>query len=157
MYPICLDDWVELFVPLSKEGMTAWLQREDRLRLPVTTDGLSNLVWKWVLDYPIVDLKVYKTNKTNVEAMILQLLAAQFIATKDKSDGVYWTIVREESKDAYPLYWCINGDHWIGVHLLPTGHQRPINPTLYISDRNFTKNNSLDTNQSLDNSNTVCR
>ena len=120
-----------MFLPLSKEGVTAFLEPEDGLRLPATTAGLINLVWKneyWT--QRIFDLKVYKTSKTKIEAIFLQLLAVRFIAAKCKDDGVYWVIEREESRRPYPPYRYLNGDNWIGVHLISAGQKRSVPLTL---------------------------
>ena len=84
---------------------------------------LIDLVWeKEYWTNCIFDLKVYKTNQTNIEAMFLQLLAARFIVAKQHNHAHIWTIAREESNDPYPPYCYISSKNWAGVNFLPTSH-----------------------------------
>ena len=124
MCSICLGEYDEFFLPLSKEGVISFFQREDGLRDLATEQGLLNLVWKneyWTTR--IFDQKVYQTHKYNIEAMFLQLLAARFIAAKCTDDGIHWMIGREDSTAAYPPYRYIAEVNWAGINLLPTNYR----------------------------------
>ena len=83
-------------------------------------EGLLSLVWKnehWT--QAIVDLKLCQTKKYHIEAMFLQLLAAQFISAEVIDKELRWTIGREDTMEKYPPFTCTNETNWLGIHLLP--------------------------------------
>ena len=77
---ICTGENLKFFLPVSKSGLIEFIQLEDGLRSLATADALINLVCKneqWT--DKIFNMKVHGTRKYQVEAVFLQLIAAQMI------------------------------------------------------------------------------
>ena len=122
---ICTGDYQTLFKPLCRAGVTMFLEREDGLRGPASVGTLVSLVWKnpfWTTT--IFDVKMYKTAKYHIEAMFLQLIAAQFLVAVAVDGELHWKIGQENTTAQYPPFRYRATKNWAGVHLLPEDHVR---------------------------------
>jgi hypothetical protein len=84
---VCDGSWAHYVLPLSRKGVSLFLEREDGLRSASTVKELWDLVWKkeqWMS--MIFKVAVYLIKNYNVEAMVLQLIAARFLEAKQNKD-----------------------------------------------------------------------
>lgn len=84
---VCSGEWKHTFLSLRKDGLISFFQRCEGIPCDATLDNLMKLVWKeehWI--HSIFDRAMSTVNKYNVEAMFLQLIAAELISLQQR-DG----------------------------------------------------------------------
>jgi hypothetical protein len=119
--PVCACTFHDTFFPVSKPGVTQFLQSERGLHENATTNGLLALVWKnkhWT--HQIFRKKMYQVKRTNIEAFFLQLIAADFMRAdvdRDKK-SLCWSICREKGSQEYLPFRYLNDENWNGIALL---------------------------------------
>ena len=124
--PICTGKWHGQFLPVRKEAVYQWLDFvRDTLPVKATVDNLFGLLWKqteWV--NAIFDKGESTVKKYNVEAFLLQLIAAKFITARKASlvphqsrfgTDLIWILVKNGTKLHYKL-----DNRWLGINLHPS-------------------------------------
>ena len=117
--PVCASTFLDTFLPVSKPGVTLFLQSDSGLRDKATVTLLS-LVWKnkhWT--HQIFRNKLYQIKRVNVEAFFLQLITANSLKAgvdRDK-ESLRWSIFREKGSDEYQPFRLKN-ENWRGIALL---------------------------------------
>ena len=104
--------------PLFKEGVVTFLENEDGLPCEATYDNLIGLVYKnehWTKE--IFDVKVSSVPKFSIEAMFLQLIAANLLSVDVIKGKLMWIVSRQNIKGRYPPHnWKLDTS-WISVWL----------------------------------------
>lgn len=121
--PICAnhwtkDRWGDNYLPVSREGLTLFFRRETDLGKKATYDNLVNLVWNndtWIEQ--IFDKKRGSICKYNVEAMFLQLIAADILDAKPRNDELKWVLSRQTSSVVSPFNYELDAN-WSGIDVI---------------------------------------
>ena len=109
--------WGHYFLPVRREGVLELLTHSGRFPCNATYDSLLDIVWSndkrehWIKR--IFDEPTSKVCKYNVEAMMLQLIAARFIVISDD----LFVLGRESSSHAFPPFKFEFTGNWTGIRL----------------------------------------
>ena len=116
--PICKKSWYDWFRPLRKNGLMLWLRLVEGIPCAATFDNIVEKVWnKEHCVLAIFDRVQSGIRKYNVEAMILQLNAAQLIGIKRRGDQLEWHIRRKFGGNGLPMFSYEDEECWSGVRL----------------------------------------
>ena len=122
--PICAKDWTkdrwtDNYLPVSREGLNLFFRRETGLgQGSATYDNLVKLVWDndtWIEQ--IFDKKKSSIYKYNVEAMFLQLIAADIIDAKPVRGELKWVLSRQAASVVSAFKYEVDAN-WSGITIL---------------------------------------
>jgi len=112
------DMWCNNFMPVSRYGLSIFFRRETNICQEATYDNLIKLVWDnetWIEQ--IFDKKKGTINKYNVEAMLLQLIAADILDARRYRGIFKWTLARESNSATSPFNY-EKESVWCGINLI---------------------------------------
>ena len=110
----------------SRKKESFFLEDSGGFNKDATVDNLLDLVknsehWKKAI-FDIAPGSVYKYH---VEAMFLQLIAAQLISAEIESGKLVWKVSRDkEKRNAFPPYRWKDTKNWDGIYLRDEGKER---------------------------------
>ena len=131
---VCTKEWHRYFLPVYRDSVSYFLDSSivmESMPLKATRDSLPNLLWNstdWISK--IVDKSKSSVARYNVESLMLQLIAKEFIVLRRQTVGVsnslYWYISKSTNKNGseiplHPREW---SSIWDGITLYDDNRTR---------------------------------
>ena len=116
--PICDGKWEKYFRPVRKDGIVAWLQNSQSFPCNANSNDLIDTIWKhdyWIK--AIFDRTKKTICKYNVEALLLQMVAAKLIMTTKIGVEFKWAVACKKSNSPITQYHYHDNTFWVGMYL----------------------------------------